>query len=79
MGVFTGTSTDLGKLLLYIAMEQPERDAQLLTQHVNNFDIIVEVRILNDSVLISASRYPNLCYLLFCLYVRLLQRAAIAS
>ena len=44
MGLFTGSTSDLGRLLLLIATDQPERDAQLLHQHANNFDIICEVR-----------------------------------
>jgi hypothetical protein len=43
MGLLTGSNSDLGRLLLLIAMDQPERDAQLLTQHLGNFDIITEV------------------------------------
>jgi hypothetical protein len=43
MGFFTGNNTDLGRLLLMVVTDQPERDAQLLLAHVNDFDIILEV------------------------------------
>ena len=43
MGIFTGNNTDLGRLLLLVAMDQPERDAQLLTTYINDFDKIIEV------------------------------------
>lgn len=51
IGIFTGNNSDLGRLLLLVAMDQPERDAQLLTQHINNFDIITEVSTANPSIL----------------------------
>lgn len=44
IGIFTGSSSDLGRLLLLVAMDQPERDAQLLYQHTSDFDKIIEVR-----------------------------------
>lgn len=43
IGVFTGSNSDLGRLLLLVAMDQPERDSQLLQQHTSDFDKIIEV------------------------------------
>lgn len=43
IGIFTGSNSELGRLLLLVATEQPERDAQLLTQNINDFDKIAEV------------------------------------
>ena len=38
-----GSITGAGRLLLHLTMDQPERHAQLLQQHLSNFDIITEV------------------------------------
>jgi len=38
-----GSITGAGRLLLHLTMDQPERDAQLLQQHLSNFDIITEI------------------------------------
>eukprot|EP01032_Pedospumella_encystans_P021457 gene21457-24340_t len=43
IGIFTGSNSELGRLLLLVATEQPERDAQLLLQNINDFDKIAEV------------------------------------
>jgi hypothetical protein len=40
---FSGAQSDLGKLLLNICMEQPQRDSHLLYTHMKEFDVIVEV------------------------------------
>jgi hypothetical protein len=41
---FSGAQSDLGKLLLNICMEQPQRDSHLLYTHIKESDVIVEVR-----------------------------------
>lgn len=46
IGIFTGSNSELGRLLLLVATEQPERDAVLLTQNINDFDIIAEVKVI---------------------------------
>jgi hypothetical protein len=40
---FTGSQSDLGKLLLNVCMEQPQRDSNLLSLHIKELDIVVEV------------------------------------
>jgi hypothetical protein len=39
----TGSQSDLGKLLLYVCMEQPERDSYLLQHQIKDMGIIIEV------------------------------------
>ena len=46
IGIFTGSNSELGRLLLLVATEQPERDATLLTTNINDFEKIAEVCIL---------------------------------
>jgi hypothetical protein len=50
---FSGAQSDLGKLLLNICMEQPQRDSHLLYTHMKEFDVIVEVSHLLTSLCLS--------------------------
>jgi hypothetical protein len=43
MGRFTGSQTELGRLLKYMTTEQPERDGRLLKSFIADADGIVEV------------------------------------
>lgn len=40
---FTGSQSDLGKLLLNVCMEQPQRDSYLLNTHLKELDIVIEI------------------------------------
>ena len=43
---FSGSQSELGKLLLNVCMEQPQRDSYLLNTHLKELDIIIEVSFL---------------------------------
>mmetsp|Transcript_3601 Transcript_3601/g.5585 ORF Transcript_3601/g.5585 Transcript_3601/m.5585 type:complete len:539 (-) Transcript_3601:148-1764(-) len=43
LGRLTGSQSGLGRLLLFVCTDQPERDGQLLTNHIKDMDIIIEI------------------------------------
>lgn len=65
IGVFTGSNSDLGRLLLLVAMDQPERDAQLLQQHTTDFDKIIEVNAWFDHDCLLSATLTSVVFSLF--------------
>ena len=43
LGVLTGSQSGLGRLLLWVCTDQPERDAQLLDTYHKDTEVIIEV------------------------------------
>jgi hypothetical protein len=58
----TGNQTGLGRLLLWVSTDQPERDAQVLSTHIKDMDVIIEVSFVVFSVVFSHFRFANLSY-----------------